>query len=146
MKYTKNNGSELIINDNVDSDAFEEKDNKFRVREDRASKLKFKRQDNAKWENTAAGVEYISPDQHSNIFGTIIRKYIDATHAADITGVSKLISFNIMTNKTADSTKEVVSTSESNIILCSINNRNVLSLALADGYTVVGGWVDYVKV
>ncbi|CAM3874903.1 Low-density lipoprotein receptor repeat class B [Vibrio aerogenes CECT 7868] len=124
-------------------------DAKFATQDDVNSQItqhqgQLKRLDTAVWETPNIGVEYYSPDQHSGIFGDIIRLYIDPTLGTEDTIISmpggELIDARLMVAE--NDVQSVLSSEQTRVKLL---NTGELKLQLASGYTLRGGWVDYAQ-
>lgn len=98
--------------------------------------------------------EYLSPEQHGGIYGTVYRQYFNITLPADLTSgdnVSKLIDF--MVNVDGSSNRNVIrgwadnGTNKAAVRLNGLSGNSNLSIILAGDYigNLSTGWVDYTK-
>lgn len=115
---------------------------------------KLKRADNGQWEFVQKNVEYISPNQHGGIYGTIYIQYFDTTLSSSLTTgdnvamlVDWVVRFEIGGNRAiASGYTTAYGTGDSRVqmTLSGASGKGSLTL-FADTYAILDGWVDYTK-
>jgi len=103
--------------------------------------------------SAVVNTEYISPEQHGSIYGTVYRQYFGATLPASLTSgntVTKLVDsyINVHNGSNRYSIRGWSSDGSSSawVILSGISGAGNLSMTLGGTFTtILGGWVDYTK-
>jgi len=99
--------------------------------------------------------EYLSPNQHGNIYGMVCRTYFNTALPSYLTTgdyVSKIVDYSIYFKGTSDrhlgqglTTHWAYGANKLVYInLSELSGNGNLSL-VAQGYTITDGWVDYIK-
>lgn len=109
------------------------------------------------YETAVVDTEYLSPEQHGNIYGMIYRQYFNATLPSFLTtglNVEKLIDYTIYADNSFPIAGSFLGKGFSEHALGAqsvyihlinpIGGGNNLTLANS-GFTVINGWVDYTK-
>lgn len=108
------------------------------------------------FETAVIDTEYISPNQHGGIYGTVYRQYFGTSLPASLTAgnnVTRMIAWQFYTDNTAsryvfigNSSVENGGTEFAHIELTGTSGAGNLVLTLTiTSHTLISGWVDYAK-
>ena len=105
-------------------------------------------------QNAQVGTEFISPEQHGGIYGTIFRQYFNTSLPSDLTSgsnVSRLIDFTVVADTGVDRfTVSGWSSDGTNTVIIRLtgtsgNGNLILSSSGTFAGNIQFGWVDYTK-
>jgi hypothetical protein len=121
-----------------------------------SDKTKLKNASTGVWENAVVDTEYISPNQHGSIYGTVIRTYFGSSLPSYLTtgnNVAKIVdsvinfstAFPALVGRYVTTGFQAHGAGEECDISISSDSGNGNLLINTNDVTVLSGWVDYIK-